>query len=145
VLLVREFKPNDMFSVIKLASETLTERYNPSLFNYFYETFPEGFIVAEKNHKIIGFLIGVKMDFELAKILMLAVSKPYRKQKIGSELLNQFINKIHIENMKRIELEVRTNNNTAIEFYQKNGFKIKEKIKEFYQSGENAYTMLKEI
>ncbi|KYK21680.1 hypothetical protein AYK21_00440 [Thermoplasmatales archaeon SG8-52-2] len=134
-----------MFSVIKLASETLTERYNPSLFNYFYETFPEGFIVAEKNHKIIGFLIGVKMDFELAKILMLAVSKPYRKQKIGSELLTRFLKKINIENIKRIELEVRTNNKTAIEFYQKHGFKIKEKIKEFYQSGETAYTMLKEI
>ena len=141
MLLVREFKTVDMFSVIKLASETLTERYNPSLFNYFYETFPEGFIVAEKNHKIIGFLIGVKMDFELAKILMLAVSKPYRKQKIGSELLARFLNKINIENIKRIELEVRTNNKTAIEFYQKHGFKIKEKIKEFYQSGENAYTM----
>jgi len=145
VLLVREFKTVDMFSVIKLASETLTERYNPSLFNYFYETFPEGFIVAEKNHKIIGFLIGVKMDFELAKILMLAVSKPYRKQKIGSELLTRFLKKINIENIKRIELEVRTNNKTAIEFYQKHGFKIKEKIKEFYQSGETAYTMLKEI
>ena len=145
MLLVREFKTVDMFSVIKLASETLTERYNPSLFNYFYETFPEGFIVAEKNHKIIGFLIGVKMDFELAKILMLAVSKPYRKQKIGSELLTRFLKKINIENIKRIELEVRTNNKTAIEFYQKHGFKIKEKIKEFYQSGETAYTMLKEI
>ena len=100
MLLVREFKPVDMFSVIKLASETLTERYNPSLFNYFYETFPEGFIVADKNHKIIGFLIGVKMDFELAKILMLAVSKTYRKQKIGSELLSQFLNIINIKNIK---------------------------------------------
>ena len=145
MLLVREFKPVDMFSVIKLASETLTERYNPSLFNYFYETFPEGFIVADKNHKIIGFLIGVKMDFELAKILMLAVSKTYRKQKIGSELLSQFLNIINIKNIKRIELEVRTNNITAIKFYQKHGFKIKDKIKEFYQTGENAYTMLKEI
>ena len=143
MLSIRKFQPTEMFSVIKLASETLTERYNPSLFNYFYETNPEGFIVAEKNHKIIGFLIGAKLNFEYAKILMLAVSKPYRKQKIGSELLKFYIRKVSEINIKKIELEVRTTNKTAIEFYQKNGFKITEIQKGFYQTGENAYTMTK--
>ena len=145
MLIIRQFQPTDMFSVIKLASETLTERYNPSLFNYFYETFPEGFIVAEKAHKIIGFLIGVKINPDYAKILMLAVLKVFRKQNIGSELLNQFLKIISNENIKRIELEVRIKNKTAINFYKKNHFKIKEKQKKFYQTGEDAYTMLKEI
>ena len=134
-----------MFSVIKLASETLTERYNPSLFNYFYETFPEGFIVAEKAYKIIVFLIGAKINPELAKILMLAISEFYRKQNIGSELLNQFFKEMFIENIKKIELEVRTKNSIAIKFYQKHGFKIKEKQGKFYQSGEDAYTMIKDF
>ena len=53
---IREFHPTDMFSVIKLASDTLPERYNPSLFTYFYETFPKGFLIAETGLKIIGFL-----------------------------------------------------------------------------------------
>jgi ribosomal-protein-alanine N-acetyltransferase len=141
VLSIRKFLPTDMFSVIKLASETLTERYNPSLFNYFYETNPEGFIVAEKNHKIIGFLIGVKINFEYAKILMLAVSKPNRKQSIGSELLRHFIKKSIENNIQKIELEVRTTNKSAILFYQKNGFKITEIQKRFYQTGDDAYTM----
>jgi len=134
-----------MFSVIKLASETLTERYNPSLFNYFYETFPEGFIIAEKAHKIIGFLIGVKINSENAKILMLAVSKFHRKQNIGSGLLNQFLKVISIEKLKNIALEVRTRNKSAISFYKKHGFKIKEKQREFYQSGDDAYVMIKNI
>jgi ribosomal-protein-alanine acetyltransferase len=145
VLSIREFKPTEMFSVIKLASETLTERYNPSLFNYFYETNPEGFIVAEKNHRIVGFLIGVKINIEYAKILMLAVSKPYRKQRIGSDLLEHFIRKISEINIRKIDLEVRTINKSAIEFYQKNGFKITEIQKKFYQTGENAYTMTRVI
>lgn len=145
MITIRKFRPTEMFSVIKIASETLTERYNPSLFNYFYETFPEGFIVAEKNHKIIGFLIGVKINTEYAKILMLAVLKPYRKQKIGSELLNHFLKVIYKLNIKKVELEVRIHNKTAINFYQKNGFKITEIQKRFYQSGETAYTMTREI
>ena len=142
---IRLFKPTDMFSVIKLASLTLTERYNPSIFNYFYETFPKGFIVAEKDHKIVGFIVGVKINEDLAKILMLSVSEQYRKQKIGFSLLNRFLVEISKEYIKNIELEVRTDNRKAIRFYKNNEFNIKEKIPEFYQDGSNAYTMKKQL
>ena len=134
-----------MFSVIKLASLTLTERYNPTIFNYFYETFPKGFIIAENDHKIIGFIVGVKINENLAKILMLSVSEIFRKQNIGSSLLNRFLIEISHKGIKNIELEVRTDNRKAIKFYKKNSFKIKEKISEFYQDGSNAYTMIKQI
>ena len=134
-----------MFPVIKLASDTLTERYNPSLFNYFYETFPTGFIVADMAHKIIGFLIGVKITSEKAKILMLSVSENYRKQNIGSKLLTRFMEEMEIEKVRNLELEVRTDNKKAIEFYTKHGFNIKQKINDFYQNGESAYTMVKNI
>ncbi|KYK24102.1 hypothetical protein AYK24_06745 [Thermoplasmatales archaeon SG8-52-4] len=145
MLEIRIFKPTDMFSVIKLASDTLPERYNPSLFNYFYEVFSKGFIVAEIAHKIVGFLIGVKINPEKAKILMLSVSESYRKQNIGSKLLIRFIKEMKTEKVRSLELEVRTDNEKAIEFYQKHSFTIKQKINEFYQNGENAYTMEKEI
>ena len=145
MLKVRLFKPTDMFSVIKLASETLPERYNPSLFNYFYETFPKGFIVAEKIQKIIGFAIGVKTNIDTAKILMLSVSEKYRKQNIGSALLTHFIKDILAENITNVELEVRTDNKKAIKFYQKNGFTIVRKLAEFYQNGKDAYTMKREL
>ena len=130
-----------MFPVIKLASETLTERYNPSLFNYFYEAFNQGFLVAEKHHKIVGFIVGVKTSLESARILMIAVSKKHRGQNIGSALLNHFLKEAIIQKIKHVELEVKINNNVAIEFYQKHGFIIMDKILKFYQSGEDAYTM----
>jgi len=134
-----------MFSVIKLASEILTENYSPSLFNYFYETFPQGFIVAEKHHKIIGFIVGVPIRSENARILMLSISESQRRQNIGSKLLEQFLKEATLQNIKNIELEVRTDNNKAIKFYQKHGFDITEKLSKFYQNGEDAYTMKKTI
>jgi len=145
VIIIRTFDPKDMFSVIKLASETLTERYNPSIFNYFYETYSKGFIVAENAHKIIGFIIGVKLKKDLAKILMLSVKELFRKKNIGSSLLLNFIDEISKENIKNIELEVRCKNKKAINFYKKNGFEIINKIKDFYQDGSNAYTMKKSL
>lgn len=139
---IRYFKPPDTFSVIKLASMTLPEQYNPSLFTFFYETYPQGFIIAESNHKIIGFLVGVKIHQNKAKILMLSVNPDFRRQKIGEKLLFQFIKTIINENIKRVELEVRTDNVKAIKFYEKYDFKKVEKIKDFYQNGESAYTMI---
>jgi len=132
-----------MFSAIKLASDTLPERYNPSLFNYFYETYPQGFIVAERLQKIIGFIIGVKTSPDKAKILMLSVSEFYRKKNVGSTLLNRFISEIVTEKVGIVELEVRTDNKKAIEFYKKHGFIIADKKIEFYQNGEDAFTMNK--
>jgi ribosomal-protein-alanine acetyltransferase len=145
VYTIRKFKPTDMFAVIKLASETLTEQYNPSLFNYFYENYPKGFIITEIRHKIIGFIIGIKLNNEIAKILMLSIAKPYRRKKIGSQLLNQFLKNIKSENITNIELEVRIDNKKAIQFYQKHGFEIVKKITHFYQDGKSAFTMKKII
>jgi len=134
-----------MFSVIKIASETLTENYNPSLFNYFYETFPQGFIIAEKHHKIIGFIVGIPLTLRKAKILMISISEKQRRQNIGSGLLNKFIQEIILQKINQIELEVRTDNDKAINFYKNHGFKITEKISNFYQNGEDAYLMKKTI
>ena len=134
-----------MFSVIKLASETLTEQYNPSLFNYFYETFPEAFWVAEKLHKIIGFIVGGKTITDTARILMLTVSEKHRKLGVGSTLLKNFLKEISLQNIKQVELEVKTENKKAIKFYQNHGFKIEEIITKFYQNGEDAYLMKKII
>ena len=111
-----------MFSVIKLSNQTLSENYNPSLYNYFYEIFPNGFWICEKNYKIVGFIIGVKTNIEIARILMLAVKNENRNQGIGTYLLKEFIKEIATINTKYIELEVKIKNISAIKFYQKNGF-----------------------
>ena len=141
MLTTRQFQPIDTFKVIKLASITLTEQYNPTLFSFFYETYPQGFLVAEQNHKIIGFLIGIKLKTNKTKILMISVEPRYQRQKIGESLLNEFIKITTKENIDVVELEVRTDNKKAIKFYEKNGFKIIQKINKFYQNDENAYTM----
>lgn len=141
MLIIRKFKPDDMFSVVKLASETLPENYNPSIFNYFYETFPDGLWVAENTSKIIGFIIGVKISEEKGRILMLSVAKKNRRQNIGTALLKNLLDELIKHNVRYIELEVRIDNKKAIQFYQKQGFKIADTIKNFYQNGENAYLM----
>lgn len=145
MLNIRSVQPQDIFSVIKIAYESLPERYNPSIFTMFYECFPQGFLIAEINHKIVGFLIGIKTDNQTAKILMLSVNKKHRKNGIGSKMIINFLREMHLLNINKIYLEVRINNLTAINFYKKHGFDIKKKIKNFYQNGEDAYIMGRDL
>jgi ribosomal-protein-alanine N-acetyltransferase len=143
VLVIRKVEPTDIFAVIKLSHETLTEQYSSSLFNYFFETFPEGFLVAEKNGKLIGFIIGIKTAPDSVRILMLGILANHRKQKIGTNLIKRFLEIMYDKNIRKIYLEVRTNNEIAIQFYKKLGFNVYDVIPMFYQSGEDAYAMSK--
>ena len=141
MLTIRRIQPQDIFSVIKIAHESLPERYQPNIFNTFYESFPQGFLIALKHHKIVGFLIGVKTHDTIAKILMLSVNENHRKQGIGSALLINFLQEMLLQNIRLVNLEVRTNNKIAITFYKKHGFDIQETITGFYQNGEDAHSM----
>jgi len=145
VLKIRHVQANDIFPVIDLAYDTLPERYNPSIFNQFYESFPEGFLVALQNQSLIGFLIGIKTTTDTARILMLSVNNNTRKQGIGSALLKQFISEMKNQRITKVDLEVRTTNQGALEFYLKRGFILREKLHQFYQNGEDAYSMSKEL
>lgn len=134
-----------MFPVIKLVSETLPERYNPSIFNYFYETFPKGFLVAEHHHKIAGFIVSVKLHEEVAKILMIGIAPEHRRKKIATHLLTQLLERVSCENIRTVELEVRVDNQVAITFYEKHGFIKRHRLTQFYQNGEDAYSMRKSL
>lgn len=145
MLYIRRVQPDDIFPVIALAFETLPERYNPSIFTQFYESCPEGFFVALSDDSIIGFLIGIRTLPHVARILMLAVRKDYRRQKIGSSLLSSFIEGMKQHKVVRVELEVRTSNRNALMFYQAQGFQVQATLHQFYQNKENAYSMHKEL
>jgi [ribosomal protein S18]-alanine N-acetyltransferase len=145
VLKIRCVKANDIFPVIALAYDTLPERYNPSIFNQFYESFPEGFLVALHDHTLVGFLIGIKTTKNTARILMLSVNNNNRKQGIGSALLKKFLSEMKNHEIKQVELEMRTTNEGALKFYIKQGFILREKLQHFYQNGEDAYCMSKEL
>ena len=145
MLEIRQVQPDDIFSVISIAYDLLPERYNPAIFNQFYEAFSEGFLVAELNHSVLGFLVGMRIDRHRARILMLAVKKQHQRHQIGSQLLIHFLNEMRAYGITIVELEVRTTNRIAIEFYRKHGFAIQETLAHFYQNGDAAYQMRRDL
>ncbi len=140
---IREFKEEDLYEVLNIANESLTETYAPELFLDIYRLWPRGFLVAAGKN-VIGFIAGSKQNRE-ARILLLAVSKEYRNRGIGTALMNRFMSVCKSEGLLSIRLEVRTTNFKAIEFYKKFGFNIISYIPNYYTNGETAYIMWREI
>jgi ribosomal protein S18 acetylase RimI-like enzyme len=65
-------------------------------------------------------------------IMTITVLKAYRRYGIGTQLLNKAIEDCKREDVKRIYLHVLCSNESAIEFYLKAGFSIKEKLENYY-------------
>ena len=79
-----------------------------------------GFIIAEKKKKVIE---------EYLHIMSIAVLEKYRTHSIGTKLLHAIKQKTDI-----ITLYVQTCNYIAIQFYEKNGFKKKKLISNYYET-----------
>ena len=138
---IRAFRPSDVWEVYDLASDNLKERYNPSVFTELSPYWPNGFLVAEEMGRIIGFLFGIMSSEVECRVLMLAVRKEYRNHGIGSMLLTQFLREGANRGIHFVSLEVRASNLPAIRFYQRFGFMLTGRIKEYYSNGEDGYTL----
>jgi len=136
---VRNFEYEDLIHVFRIANEALSENYTMDFFLYLWQISSNGFLVAEENGKIVGFIIGVMASMDELRILMLAVEEKSRRKGMGSVLLKNLM--IRHPHARRVYLEVRCDNMEAIKFYKKHGFKIKEKIEDFYTDGSPAYLM----
>ena len=75
----------------------------------------------------------------------LDIIQEYRGKGYGSLLLAGLEKKARELHLKMIWLHVGVDNRTAIEFYLKNGFRKKERIKGFYNSKFDAYVFVKEL
>ncbi len=144
-VIVRNFRIEDLSKVIKIAEETLTERYSIDIYYDIYNSWPKGFIVAELNNEVIGFLASMRLSLFEARILIFSVNPSYQNKGVGSLLLKKFEDLCREERIKGIRLEARISNSNAIQFYEKRGFIIMSILRGYYSNGESAYVMWKMV
>jgi [ribosomal protein S18]-alanine N-acetyltransferase len=139
---IRRFQPADFERVIAIEKEAFNE-YNPILFMAAYETFPEGFLVAEKDGHVVGFLTTVAVSVFDVKILSLAVDSRCQNEGFASMLLRSLFQVLRTKAVPRLLLEVRLSNVRAQRLYLSLGFNLVKVICAYYQDGEDAYLMEK--
>ncbi|MGD0818121.1 MAG: N-acetyltransferase [Methanomassiliicoccales archaeon] len=140
-MLIRYYRPSDVWAVYELASNNLKERYNPTVFTELSPYWPNGFLVVEEMGRIVGFLFGIMSSEVESRVLMLAVKKEYRNQGLGTMLLNRFLQEGANRGVHFVSLEVRASNLSGIRFYQRLGFMMTGRIPNYYANGEDGYTL----
>lgn len=119
--------------------------------------------IAKHDNKIVGYITGMiidvddeynytiwqymtdKSEFELFTIMALGVVEDYRNKKIGTRLLEKFIED-NSNTMDKISLQVNKKNKHAIKLYENFGFKTVLEIPKYYKNDtEDGLLMIKEI
>jgi len=152
---LRRFKPSDIEKVMQINRECLPENYTTLFFMNVYKRFPEAFIVAEADEKIVGYIMcrietGIP-TFKLlgitkkGHVISIAVLPSHHRQGIGYALIKEATHAMREYNAKECYLEVRESNLPAVTLYKKLRFEIARTIRNYYADGEDAYLMAKEL
>ena len=92
-------------------------------------------LIAQSGDSVIGFAIS-RWVLDIEELLMIAVSKNWQRQSIGTVLLQNVIAKARYDKRLKLYLEVR-DGNVAYDFYRDVGFSPIGRRKQYY-SGHNG-------
>ena len=100
-------------------------------------------LIYKNDVQILGF-IHYEIMYETANILNIVVNPEYRRNKIGTHLINNMLSNLCNKNIENIMLEVNENNISAINLYKKFNFEIIN-IRKKYYNGKDAYIMERRV
>ncbi len=139
---IRPFELGDSRAILEI-EEAIFNEPNPLLYQMI-ESYPaEGFIVAECDGVVCGYLVGT-LFMDEARVLLLAVRADHQHRKIGTKLMDAFTESVR-SRANLIRLEVRSSNLAAQTFYFKRGFRFIGIISNYYKNGDSAYIMVKPL
>lgn len=98
-------------------------------------------MVAEQDHKIVGFMI-YELHKSKLRILNFAVAPWARRQGIGAQMIQRLVDKLSQQRRKEIVLDVRETNLSAQLFFRSQSFRAVGVLKNHYDdTTEDAYAM----
>jgi ribosomal-protein-alanine N-acetyltransferase len=95
----------------------------------------------ETDSTIMGYII-YWILYEDCQILNVVVDIPFRGLGLGKQMIRQAAQTALAKGIKKVSLEVRKSNASAIQLYQGLRFLITHVKKGFYSNGEDAYQMV---
>jgi ribosomal-protein-alanine N-acetyltransferase len=152
---LRKFKPDDLQSVIQINRLCLPENYMDFFFMDLHQRFPETFIVAEENGKIVGYIM-CRIEVGLGSfslgglirkghVVSIAVLPEGRRKGVAQELMTKAMAGMRHYKAKLCYLEVRVTNDPGVALYKKLGFDVSRTLHGYYSDGEDAYVMNKKL
>ncbi|MDK2827003.1 [SSU ribosomal protein S18P]-alanine acetyltransferase [Methanolobus vulcani] len=144
MIVIRNFEPSDFEEVLEIESQAFSE-HNPFLYMNFYEMNSEGFLVAEYNNYVVGFVVGYELSETEGRIFSLAVREGFRSMGIGARLMDGILSVFICKLLTFASLEVRVTNTRAQDFYKRRDFIACWIQHGYYSDGEDGIIMKKRL
>jgi ribosomal-protein-alanine N-acetyltransferase len=152
---LRKFTPDDLQSVMQINRVCLPENYTDFFFIDLHQRFPETFIVAEEDGKIVGYIMcrievglssfGLGGLIRKGHVVSIAVLPHGRRKGVAQALMATAMEGMGYYKVKQCYLEVRVTNGAGVALYKKLGFDVSRTSNGYYSDGEDAYVMTKKL
>jgi len=140
---IRQMQENDLDQVLQIEHSTFPNPWRRSFFLADINRQDTLCVVAENQTGVIGYLIAWGRD-EL-HIANIAVAPKWRNQGVGTCLMKRALEFGSLQGAANAYLEVRMSNTGAQRFYRRFGFVPTYIRRGYYENGEDALVMEREI
>ncbi|MBI5228808.1 GNAT family N-acetyltransferase [Candidatus Micrarchaeota archaeon] len=148
-LKIEHAKFNDLDALHRIERECFTsEAFTKEHIAYLLESPNAVSLVAEANHEIVGFIVGMIENYgrtTVGHVYTIDVAFKHRRAGVGLRLLDELEHIFLERGVKTSYLEVRIDNKAARELYRKKGYTELEPLENFYAKGRHGLRMKKEL
>ena len=120
------------------------DRFSPEQWRYLLTRAHATAFVVEADGRLCGAAILLwRKGCGIARLYSIVVDPDCRGQGLGKRLFETCVSVATEHNCKRIHLEVRADNHSAIQFYEDRGFQVIESLRGYYEDGMNGLRLVK--
>ena len=145
-LRLRSYQPEDfekLYEIDQACYEPAVAYSRRELRNYL--RFPDAeCVVGEVEGEKVGFCLTIR-EGARGHIITIDVLEAFRRTGVGAALLAEVEGELAINGVREIGLETATDNDTAIAFWKKHGYRTLGVWKGYYPGGRDAYAMSKAL
>ena len=141
--IIRKMRTEDIIRVQSLEEQVFNDPWTVQQFEYEIGENPISVqYVLEINSAIRGYIV-FWVTFDSSTICKIAIDEAYRKEGLGSSLLETMFDELENLQVETSTLEVRVDNEAAITFYTKHGYSVVTVKAQYYHDGTDAYYMVR--
>lgn len=143
---VRQAELADLLAIYRIEKDSFDEPWPYQAFEHYLEE--PGFLVAEEDGKVVGYVVATMVPNHgrpLGHVKDFAVHPKRRGNGYGTALLTRALAVLAVHGAASVKLEVRADNEAAIELYRQFGFEHLRTVPRYYGDGTDALVMLCEL
>jgi ribosomal-protein-alanine N-acetyltransferase len=143
---IRPYDPADFSALCRMDAECYAPEvaYSRRTMRAFLRLPGAECLVAEERGEIQGFIL-TDRDGPAGHVITLDVAPGARRRGVGTALLEAAHGSLAARGVREVELETSTTNEAAIAFWKRHGYRACGILPNYYDNGEDAYWMTKEL